>query len=245
MIKKFGENIITNLKKSNKPISICKNFLNYEIIFLKKNKTYNINQNPKILINISKKGEIRVNNYKIKPEEFILSSGNKLKIFSNHANTIAIIASSKAKSKKEILSKNVTKKIKKVNKPWGYEWWYEYKNFDFAFKKIFIKKRYKTSLQYHLYKKEVNLLYDGKIKFHFKKNKRINNKKVLPKDIANIKLENFTSIFVKPKTIHRIEALTDIVLYEASTLQLDDVIRIFDDTNRSNGKINNEHTKSM
>lgn len=38
MIKKFGENIITNLKKSNKPISICKNFLNYEIIFLKKIK---------------------------------------------------------------------------------------------------------------------------------------------------------------------------------------------------------------
>ena len=41
--------------------------------------------------------------------------------------------------------------------------------------------------------------------------------------------------------VHRIEAITDIILYEASTLQLNDVIRLADDTKRSHGKIHNEH----
>jgi hypothetical protein len=46
---------------------------------------------------------------------------------------------------------------------------------------------------------------------------------------------------VKPFAIHRIEAKTNIVLFEASTPHLNDVIRILDDTNREDGRINFEH----
>jgi len=46
---------------------------------------------------------------------------------------------------------------------------------------------------------------------------------------------------VPPNAVHRVEALTDIVLYETSTPHLDDVIRIQDDAARKNGRILTEH----
>ena len=49
---------------------------------------------------------------------------------------------------------------------------------------------------------------------------------------------------VTPPIVHRIEALTNIVLYEVSTLQVNDVIRISDDTKRTNGLIKSEHKKN-
>ena len=109
-----------------------------------------------------------------------------------------------------------------------------------AFKKIVINKNFKTSLQYHKFKKELNFLFDGKIKFHYKKNnKKLNN--IDTKDIGSKILKKYSSIFVKPKIMHRIEALSKITLYEVSTHQLKDVIRLKDDTNRPNGMIKNEH----
>jgi hypothetical protein len=60
-------------------------------------------------------------------------------------------------------------------------------------------------------------------------------------DIAQAELDAVTAIDVTPNIIHRIEALTDILLYEISTPHLDDVIRIQDDANRTNGKIISEH----
>ena len=48
-------------------------------------------------------------------------------------------------------------------------------------------------------------------------------------------------IDVKPGQIHRVIALTDLIFIEASSIELDDVIRLNDDTNRGHGKINSEH----
>ena len=44
-----------------------------------------------------------------------------------------------------------------------------------------------------------------------------------------------------PGTIHRMIATTDLVYVEASTTELDDVIRLQDDANRTHGKIDAEH----
>ena len=51
-------------------------------------------------------------------------------------------------------------------------------------------------------------------------------------------------IDVEPKTIHRIEAVTDLTLYETSTPHLDDVIRLQDDKSRESGLIQYEHSKT-
>jgi len=54
----------------------------------------------------------------------------------------------------------------------------------------------------------------------------------------NINVGDFFN--VQPPRKHRIIALTDIVLQEVSTPEVDDVIRIEDDTNRKNGKLEEE-----
>ena len=46
---------------------------------------------------------------------------------------------------------------------------------------------------------------------------------------------------IKPPSKHRVVALTDLILQEVSTPEVDDVIRIEDDTKRGNGKILSEH----
>ena len=46
---------------------------------------------------------------------------------------------------------------------------------------------------------------------------------------------------IKPFYVHSILAVTDITLIESSTLDLDDVFRLFDETGRGHGKINSEH----
>ena len=46
---------------------------------------------------------------------------------------------------------------------------------------------------------------------------------------------------VKNFAIHRIEAISDILLFEVSTPHLDDVIRLLDDNKRKDGKILKEH----
>ena len=46
---------------------------------------------------------------------------------------------------------------------------------------------------------------------------------------------------MKNYAVHRLRAITDIMLYEVSTPHLDDVIRISDDQKRNNGRISSEH----
>ena len=47
---------------------------------------------------------------------------------------------------------------------------------------------------------------------------------------------------VKPPRKHRVIAKTDLILQEVSTPEVDDVIRIEDDNNRTDGKIEEEHS---
>ena len=133
-------------------------------------------------------------------------------------------------------------KLYRVNKPWGYEVWVNGKSHPgYSLKKIRINKGTKTSLQYHRFKKETNVLYEGKAIFHYKKNKDVKNDDVTNEHIGQENIEAVTSIDVSPNIIHRIESITSLLLYEVSTPHLDDIIRLQDDVKRANGKILEEH----
>jgi mannose-6-phosphate isomerase len=129
----------------------------------------------------------------------------------------------------------------KVLKPWGHELWINGQHPCYALKEIFIKAGTKTSLQYHNFKQETNVLFQGTGKLHFRDNVQVPNDQVTGADIANVEIQPVCSIDVVPKTLHRLEALTDILLYETSTPHLDDVVRVHDDSNRSHGRVEQEH----
>lgn len=131
--------------------------------------------------------------------------------------------------------------IKYVNKPWGYELWLNGEHPGYAFKEIYIKTGTKTSLQYHEFKQETNVLIKGKANFFYKNNEAIKNDDVMAEDISSIELESISVMDVSPGILHRIEALSDIMLCEVSTPHLEDVIRVSDDSNRGHGRMDSEH----
>ncbi len=131
--------------------------------------------------------------------------------------------------------------LKKVTKPWGHELWINGEHPGYAFKQIFIRAPHQTSLQFHNFKIETNLLVSGQARLHYKKDPAQDNFSVTPSDIATVDLNAVSVIDVAPPVLHRLEALTDILLYEVSTPHLDDVIRVADDSKRDHGRIEAEH----
>jgi mannose-6-phosphate isomerase len=130
----------------------------------------------------------------------------------------------------------------KVVKPWGHELWINGQHPCYALKEIFIKAGTKTSLQYHNFKQETNVLFQGTAKLHFKANKEILNDQVKEADTSATSIVSVSSVDVMPMTLHRLEAVTDILLYETSTPHLDDVVRVLDDSKRPDGRLEMEHS---
>ena len=129
----------------------------------------------------------------------------------------------------------------KVAKPWGHELWINGQHPCYALKEIFIKAGTKTSLQYHNFKQETNVLFQGTAKLHYKANAVISNDQIKAADTATTNIDPVSSVDVMPKTLHRLEAVTDILLYETSTPHLDDVVRVLDDNKRPDGRLEIEH----
>ena len=124
----------------------------------------------------------------------------------------------------------------RVQKPWGEELWINGRHPTFAFKRILLRAGHRTSLQYHEHKRETNLLVGGAARLHFAQAPG-----VFDPPYHSVGLEPISTIDVEPMTLHRLEAVTDLVLFEVSTPHLDDVIRVQDDTDRENGLISAEH----
>jgi mannose-6-phosphate isomerase len=129
----------------------------------------------------------------------------------------------------------------RVEKPWGYELWINGQHPSYALKEIYLKAGAKTSLQYHNFKQETNVLFRGQTKLHYKINNEVNNDNVSLLDLGSVELGSISSIDVMPGVLHRLEAVTDILLYETSTAHLDDVVRVQDDSNRPHGRVEQEH----
>lgn len=122
---------------------------------------------------------------------------------------------------------------KTVYKPWGKEVWLEL-NDKYCYKRIYINAGHRTSYQYHNHKIETNFLISGQAEVWLE-----NDEGAVEKFIMN-EGEFFN---VTPPKKHRVIALTDIILQEVSTPEVDDVIRLQDDTNRVDGRLDHEHTK--
>ncbi len=121
--------------------------------------------------------------------------------------------------------------MKVINKPWGKEEWLEL-NDKYCYKRIYINAGYKTSLQYHEKKYETTYLVSGEAELWLENDEGIIEKKLIKAGY------HFN---VAPPKKHRIIAITDVITQEVSTPEVDDVIRIEDDSHRKNGKIDSEH----
>jgi mannose-6-phosphate isomerase-like protein (cupin superfamily) len=110
----------------------------------------------------------------------------------------------------------------------------------------------RSSLQVHKYKFETNFVLKGTGIFQiwqdsfdcdsFTANKMSKEEldEILEK-VTEVQIKAGDIMDVKPGQIHRITAVTDLTFIEASTPELDDVVRLADDTNRPSGKIETEH----
>ena len=122
--------------------------------------------------------------------------------------------------------------MKTVSKPWGKEIWLEL-NEKYCYKRIYINAGTRTSYQYHEKKLETNYIIDGEAEVWLENDEGVVEKTKMKKN------DFFT---VSPPKKHRVIALTDLILQEVSTPEVDDVIRIEDDSNRGGGKIDSEHS---
>ena len=120
---------------------------------------------------------------------------------------------------------------KTVVKPWGKEVWLEL-NDRYCYKRIYINAGHRTSFQYHEKKHETNYIISGEAEVWLENDKGEIEKK-------KMKADDFFP--VRPPQKHRVIAITDLVLQEVSTPEVDDVIRIEDDAARGDGRIESEH----
>lgn len=120
------------------------------------------------------------------------------------------------------MGKMEAKLPQRTEKPWGHELLIALTP-RYAGKVIFVKKGYRLSLQYHRQKDESTYVFQGSVS--------------LEMENAGGKMEllNFNqgdSFRIPPLRKHRLTALEDTTLFEVSTPELDDVVRIADDYGR-------------
>jgi mannose-6-phosphate isomerase-like protein (cupin superfamily) len=194
---------------------------------------------------------------------FIIAPGTEYNL-SNNEDLIAYTVSSKVKPDQEIFEivddgikkteipipeYRIIRNPKKVDKPWGHELWISWFRDFHVMKQIYMNKGNQSSLQFHRDKLETNYLQEGKAHVidGYKLNPNAPIEEVLESsrgvDFNKFKKEmkpgmHWTS---HPGTVHRVIASEDYTAYEVSTPELDDVIRLQDDTQRESGRINSEH----
>lgn len=216
----------------------------YESIFLLENTTFRISYKSVLLFYYEGTGaNIKVDGKK-KPLEVgdVIFSGEKdFEIEAVKTSLFFIVSSSTFSGNYFELIKKYELKI--VSKPWGKETWINHPDQDFSLKEIHINPGTQTSLQYHRFKTETNLVFSGEALLYYKLNDVVKIDEVTLKDLGKLNLSRGDVIHIVPYNLHRLEAITGLTLLEASTTQLDDVIRIHDNFNRDNGRIESEHEK--
>lgn len=143
--------------------------------------------------------------------------------------------------------------IKIVKKHWGQETWIaDGVRTPYALKRILFKAGNRTSLQVHEQKFETNYVLSGTGKLYRSKT-ALDIQNFLQNGMTVIEVEQYEQKFevielragvvfdVHPGYVHRVVATTDLEFIEASTTELDDVIRLQDDAGRTHGRIQDEH----
>lgn len=112
---------------------------------------------------------------------------------------------------------------RKTEKPWGFELLFAHTP-KYAGKVIFVKRGHRLSLQYHKEKDETMYLYKGKALIEVE-----GSDGRLVKSVA----EPGYCVRIPPRTKHRLEAVEDTTIFEVSTPELEDVVRLEDDYGRA------------
>jgi mannose-6-phosphate isomerase len=109
-------------------------------------------------------------------------------------------------------------KPRRVNKPWGHEIWWAQTS-AYAGKILVVRAGQALSLQLHREKDESSYLFSGRLRLVTGLTAEGLEERVLA---AGESWRN------EPGTIHSIEALEDSVVFEVSTPQLEDIVRLDD-----------------
>lgn len=111
----------------------------------------------------------------------------------------------------------MTDQITRVEKPWGYELHWALTD-RYVGKIIHVNAGHALSLQYHNVKDETIYLWSGKLLFEIQDEGSLVKREMGPGE----------RVHITPKTVHRMTALEDSDIFEVSTPELDDVVRLED-----------------
>ena len=108
--------------------------------------------------------------------------------------------------------------MQRVEKPWGYELWWA-RTDRYVGKHIHINKGHALSLQYHNKKDETIFVWHGKMLFEMGPTAdALESREMGPGDVVH----------VTPPTVHRMTAIEDTDIFEVSTPEVEDVVRLED-----------------
>lgn len=115
------------------------------------------------------------------------------------------------------MSPDANAAVKRVDKPWGYELHWAVTD-RYVGKVLHVKAGHALSLQYHVRKEETIMLWSGKLLFEIGRADALTKLEMKPGD----------RVHVTPGTVHRMTAIEDCDIFEVSTPELDDVVRLED-----------------
>lgn len=107
--------------------------------------------------------------------------------------------------------------VRRVEKPWGYEIHWAHTD-RYVGKILHINAGHALSLQYHVKKDETVYVQQGRLRYEIERDGVMTTLDLGPGD----------SLHVTPGTVHRMTAVEDTDVLEASTPELDDVVRLED-----------------
>lgn len=107
--------------------------------------------------------------------------------------------------------------VKVVPKPWGHETIWAHTD-RYVGKVLHIKAGHALSVQYHNRKDETVYLLSGELIYRVKDGE----------ELRDVKLKVGEAFRITPGTVHQMEAVTDCDVLEASTPDLEDVVRLSD-----------------
>jgi mannose-6-phosphate isomerase len=108
---------------------------------------------------------------------------------------------------------------RRVEKPWGYEiWWARTERY--VGKILHVKRGESLSLQYHNVKEETIRIQSGRLLFE--------TAPAGSQELRQVELGPGDVFHIAPRTLHRMTGLEDTDIFEVSTPELDDVVRLED-----------------
>jgi mannose-6-phosphate isomerase len=121
-----------------------------------------------------------------------------------------------------------TAHVRRVDKPWGHEQWFALVDGKFCGKALHVAAGHALSLQYHEHKEEVIFLQSGRLRVEIG---------ALEDALDEFELLPGEAVHIRPGVRHRVTALDDSVLLEASTTEVADVVRLEDRYGRQGSSV--------